>query len=91
MAHSGEQNGPFCDVKRPILKKQMFFSAIRIELFSVLSVFLLQKRKKIPTGFFGKKNLYKGYGSVFGSISSGVFILPLFSIYEKKLEYLQAE
>ena len=47
MNHFGVQNGPFCDVKRIILKIVGDFSSILSDLFTTTITFGLKKRKKI--------------------------------------------
>ncbi|MBQ4023589.1 MAG: hypothetical protein II612_06275 [Prevotella sp.] len=54
MAHLVEQNGPFCDVKRAILKTDLDFSALLYELFTASEAFCLLKMKKNPAVFFDK-------------------------------------
>ena len=52
MIHFGEQNGPFCDVKRLILKTGMIFSLKMFGLFTVLEAILVLKSQKNRTGFW---------------------------------------
>jgi len=54
MIHFDEQNGPFCDAKRPILKIRSVLTVKKDGLFAFSEAFRLLKRKKNPTGFFGK-------------------------------------
>jgi hypothetical protein len=56
MNHSDEQNGPFRDAKRAILKNGEIFSAILFELFTVRRAIGFLKRQKIPTQFFGNNS-----------------------------------
>ena len=53
MSHFDEQNEPFCDAKRPVLKKQMIFFVGMFGFFTVPEPFSLLKRSKILAGFFG--------------------------------------
>jgi len=39
MIHFGEQNGPFCDAKRAILKNASVFARVLFGLFTVLLPF----------------------------------------------------
>jgi len=54
MTHSGEQNGPFCDVKRAVLKTDKIFSALLFGFFTVSEAICALKRKKILPCFFSK-------------------------------------
>jgi hypothetical protein len=53
MNHFTEQNGPFRDVKRPILKNQSEFPPLLFGLFTIPSAFCLKKRAKNFAEFFG--------------------------------------
>ena len=53
MAHFDEQNGPFCGVKWPVLKKTMDRIRILFELFTVFSLFALKKRAFFVAEFLG--------------------------------------
>jgi len=54
MAHLVKQNGPFCNVKRAILKIDLVFLALLYELFTASEAICLLKMKKNPAEFFGK-------------------------------------
>jgi len=43
MIHSEEQNGPFCEVKRAVLKNDSDFSSLLYELFTVSEAISLLK------------------------------------------------
>ena len=78
MTHFDEQNGPFCDAKRPILKIRSVLAVKKDGLFAFSEAFGLLKRKKNPTGFFGKifrQFILKIYG-LFGLI----FLLYLYCL-----------
>jgi len=48
-----EKNGPFCNVKRPVLKNRMFFSVDLFGLFTDSDAICFLKRKKKYAGFYG--------------------------------------
>ena len=78
MTHFDEQNGPFCDAKRPILKIRSVLTVKKDGLFAFSEAFGLLKRKKNLTGFFGKifrQFIRKTYG-LFGLI----FLLYLYCL-----------
>ena len=60
MIHFGKQNGPFCDVKRPILKITMIFLLDLYGFFTILEVVGLLELKIQKGLFFGKESGQSG-------------------------------
>ena len=57
MSRFADQNGPFCDVKRLILKNALIFLSFLSVLFTVSERITPKKRSKILTRFFGNNSL----------------------------------
>jgi len=53
MNHFGEQNGPFCDAERLILKNGTTFLPVLFGFFTEKEWIGALKRRKICAGFFG--------------------------------------